>query len=170
MKAGRPFDADVAIKIMNQHPQDIESIPHYSTDIYDAYKIINRFQTNNWSCHVNAKVMNDGNLMYKVRFLKQNLKCEQFAPTMPMAICMTAMSVIDGEYTEYVSEENEDDLSISKKMPQIGVEKIDFSDETFLEVLEKTIKETGKEDLAEKIVDILAKSGYLIVRKKPEDF
>lgn len=170
MKAGRPFDTDVAIKIMNQRPRDVKNIPHYSTDVYDAYKVISRFQTNNWSCHVNAKVMTDGNLMYKVRFLKQNLKCEQLAPTMPMAICMTAMSVIDGEYTEYVTEENKDDLSIPEKMPQLGVEKIDFSDETFLEVLEKTIKEISKEDLVEKIVDILSKNGYLIVRKKPGDF
>lgn len=169
MKPGRPFDADIAIKVMDQHPQNIESIPHYSTDIYDAYQVINRFQMNNWSCHVKCKIMTDGNLVYKVRFHKQNMECQISALTMPLAICMAAMAVINDEYVEVVDEED-DGLSITKKMPQIGIEKIDFSDETFLELLEKTIKEADEENLAEKIIDILSKNGYFIARKKPEDF
>jgi len=170
MKPGRPFDADVAIKIMEQHPHDIKSIPHYSTDIYDAYQVINRFQINNWSCHVKSKIATDGNLTYRVRFYKQNIECVRTAPTMSAAICMTAMAVINGEHIEFVDREDEDDLSISRRMPQIGIEKIDFSDETFLEILEKAVKETDEENLAEKIIDILSKNGYFIVREKPEDF
>lgn len=170
MKAGRALDADVAIKILNKHPKNIKSIPHYSTNIFDAYKIISSFQTNNWSCSVNANVMSDGNLMYRVRFHKKNIECERLAPTMPLAICMTAMSVINDEYIEFVGKEDKNDISISEKMPQLGVEKIDFYDETFLEMLEKIIKETDKDNLVENIVDILSKSGYSIIRKKPEDF
>lgn len=170
MKPGKPLDTDVAIKIMDQHPQDIKNIPHYSTDIYEAYKIISRFQTNNWSCFVNSKIMSDGNLLYGVRFRKQNLECEKIAQTMPMAICMAAMAIIDGEYIEFVGKENQDDLSISDKVPQIGVEKIDFLDETFLEILEKTIKDNSEKVLIEKFIDILSKNNYFIVRKKPEDF
>ncbi|KKK80660.1 hypothetical protein LCGC14_2821250, partial [marine sediment metagenome] len=138
--------------------------------IYDAYQVINRFQMNNWSCHVKCKIMTDGTLVYRVRFYKQNMECEIIATTMPMAICKTAMAIINDEYVEFVDKEDEDDLSIYKKMPQIGIEKIDFSDETFLELLEKTVKETGEENLAEKIIDILSKNGYFIVREKPEDF
>ena len=113
--------------------------------------------------------MTDGNLVYKVRFHKQNMECQISALTMPLAICMAAMAVINGEYVEVVDKED-DGLSIDKKMPQIGIEKIDFSDETFLELLEKTIKEADEENLAEKIIDILSKNGYFIARKKPEDF
>jgi len=170
MKPGRPFDADVAIKIMDLHPQNIKNILHYSTDIYDAYRVINRFQTNNWNCHVTSKIATDGNLTYRVRFIKQNKECETVSSTMPMAICMTAMSVINGEYIEFVDKEDSDDLNISQKMPQIGIQNIDFTDETFLEILEKTVKESDEENLAEKIIDILSKNGYFIVRKKPEDF
>lgn len=169
-KAGRALDTDIAIKVMDERPLDITNIPHYSTDIFEAYKIISHFQTNNWNCNIKSKILTDGTLMYRVRFHKQKIVCEKVAPTIPIAICMVAIAIMDGQYIEYGDGEEDDDLHIPQKMPQIGVQKIDFTDETLLEILEKTIKEYDKENLSEKIVDILSKNGYFIVRQSPEDF
>lgn len=166
MKAGRALDTDIAIKIMNQHPVDITKILHYSTDIYDAYKIVYRFQINNWNCSVNSKIGADGNLLYKVLFHKRNIRCEKSALTIAMAICLTAMAVIDGKYVEYENDTiNSGEVNISKKILKTNIEKIEYTEEIVLDILKNIIKEhTDKKNLPKKIIDILMKNGYSITK------
>ena len=174
MKAGREFDATIAVKLMGLKAIEPENIPYYSTDIYDAHKVIERIKQKGWYCNVGSRISSDGNLFYRTKFYQHGRECERFAPTVPMAICLSAMAVFKDEYFEYVDvlEKTEDGTPI-EIVPgsSTGLARID-SDEEVASILEKVIHGEPIENrdwltMAKNILDVLEQQGYIVVRKPP---
>lgn len=175
MKAGRALDSKIAIKIMGVKKIIPEKISHYSTDIYAAHKVISKMQLIGWYCSVSSRITTDGNLFYRVRFYQNDRECEQYANTIPLAVCIAALAVMKNEYFEYVDvleKIKNDDTPIDI----IGDSKNTFSKvELFDDVLLETIKDAieafklsdkNSENIAINIIDYLRNKGYTISKSK----
>ena len=70
-------------------------IPKFSTNQEDAHKIVEYFQAKNWFFRVKHIPEKD---MYQTCFYKEDNHQYQFsaADTLPMAICIAGLAVIDG--------------------------------------------------------------------------
>ena len=75
MKAGREFDATIAVKIMGLKTVEPENIPNYSMDIFSAHKIIIRLQQKGWFCNVGSRIGSDGSLFYRAKFYQNGREC-----------------------------------------------------------------------------------------------
>lgn len=174
MKAGRELDATIAVKLMGLKAVEPENIPHYSTNIFDAHKVIMRIQQKGWFCNVGSRIGNDGNLFYRAKFYQNGRECERFAPDIPMAICSSAMAVFKDEYFEYVDVlEKTDDGTPIEIVPgtNTGLSRID-SDEEIASILQSVIQSEPSQNsdwlkMAKNILDVLEQRGYIVVRKPP---
>lgn len=173
MKEGRELDAIIAVKIMGLKAIEPENIPHYSTDIFAAYKIISKLLRDGWFCKVSSRISKDGSLFYKANFHQHGRECERFATTIPMAVCTSAMAVVKDEYFEYTDVLNNvtDDQPIeivpgTSESPAVMVDD-DTEIIIFLkEIIEKNLTNCKDgEELAKIILDGLIENNYTIVRK-----
>lgn len=178
MKAGRAMDSMIATKVMGLKAIEPDQIPQYSTDIFAAHKIITKLQQQGWFCNVGSRIGNDGNLFYCARFYQHGRECERYAPTIPLAICSAAESVVQEEYFEYIDilEKPTDEVPI-KIIPgkTTGFSSIDTEEEV-ANIIKNSVEENNNlinsHDwliLAKNIIDKLSKSGYIIIKKPPNN-
>ena len=174
MKEGRELDAIIAVKIMGLKAIEPANIPHYSTNIFDAYTIISRLLRSGWFCKVSSRISDDGSLFYKANFHQHGRECERFATTIPMAICTSAMAVIKNEYFEYtdlLSNEESDDQPIeissetSAPAPLIAYDDVEAT-KLLKEILSKnTTQSPNVDEITKIILDGLMEKNYIIIRK-----
>ena len=119
MQPGKALDSKIFLKITNQKIDDPYAIPDYSTNEFHSYAVISKLQNMGWSCNLKSHIAVDGSLSYKVAFHKDNKQTSYRYSTIPMAVCMAAMSVFDNQYFEYVETEN-------KPNDEIGAEIINI--------------------------------------------
>ena len=179
MRPGRALDVEVYSKIMNQHKiADSSKIPHYSTDIYDAYKVLNKLQTMGWSCHIGSRITANGTLLYRARVEKGLMHCERLEASVPMAICSTAMAIINDQYVEFVTDMNTEQDENLIQMPNLGdvirLKKVGIENEQITDLVAAalmTSQQTGADldSLSKEIIDILTENGYFIYKKEPDD-
>lgn len=174
MKAGRELDATIALKIMGIKAIEPDQVPRYSTDIFVAYNIIKKLQQLGWLCNVGSRIGSDGELFYRARFFQHGRECERFSNTIPMAICSSALAVIQDEYFEYVDvlKEVDDDTPIDI-IPgsSTGFAKIE-ADDDIAATIQKAIRGNDLSEqnwltLTKNMIESLRKNGYIII-KKPE--
>ena len=176
MKAGRELDATIALTVMGMKSIEPENIPHYSTNIYDAYDILKKMQQLGWFCNVGSRIGDDGSLFYKVKFYQHGRECERFSVSIPMSICIAAISVIKNEYFEYVDvlKETQDDHPIEIIPGAVAgwpFPKAEYTEDV-TDILKKLLNDingpTDEHDiLITNILDELDKCGYMVVRKPP---
>ena len=70
-------------------------VPAFSTDIDEAHKVVEYFQSKGWTFRVRNLVEED---MFQACFFKEDNRKYRFvkAETMPLAICEAAMSAFNG--------------------------------------------------------------------------
>mgnify|MGYP006421247477 CR=1 FL=1 len=70
-------------------------VPFFSTNNDDAYKIINRFQKENYFVYINSRSMGDGSSEWSVAFHKKDQKIiPSKAKTFSYAVCLAALFTI----------------------------------------------------------------------------
>ena len=81
--------------MVGQDNADRVPVPPFSTDIDEAHKVVQYFQTKGWSFRVRNLAEED---MYQACFFKEDNRKYRFvkAETMPLAICEAAMSAFNG--------------------------------------------------------------------------
>lgn len=165
MRPGRALDAKIAIKIMGLKSIEPEGIPYYSTEIYDAHKVIGKLQLNGWLCNISSKITDDGNLHYRAKFYQEGRECEKIAKSIPMAICISALSIVNDEYYEYIDILKKRDSSpieiIGKNENSYSI--IGLEDKDLISIIDEVIKENTA-NTAENVVDILRERGYIILK------
>lgn len=165
----RQFDAEIAVKVMGEQPRNPKDVPYYSTDVFDAYKIIKKFQKNSWNVSANHVLLHEGDTNFYVKFRKDNVECEESSSSLSMAICLAALALTEGKYTEIGNSMNSDDFIGISAMP-VDVEQIAISDETILTTVKDALKRNKDNDnAAEMLLDILAKKGYYIFKDKNDE-
>lgn len=190
MKSGRKLDVEIANTVMGLKVTKPKKVPLYSTNTYAAYDVINQLQTQGWSCRVGSHISKNGALMYKVEFSRGSQFSEARAPTMPMAICIGAMTVVKEEYIEYIQKEDDKEpIQIVGVVNKSGLYTVDLHDEhleeliaeeiqsftlpsvnklTFKDILNESDLEKLPKALTDFLVDILRKNKYYISRKIDE--
>lgn len=143
MKSGQALDADIALKIMDQKLTDPNKIPKFSSDIYAAYTVINQLQMQGWSCRVRSQINHVGSLTYKAHFHKGDaLHSESIAPTIPLAVCLSALAIANNQYVEFVEQHDDDTpIEISKPLLDAGLKEINIQDEPIINLLAHAIEE-----------------------------
>jgi len=187
MKAGRTLDSKIAAAIMGLKLTDIKNIPHYSTNIYDAYNIISFLQTQGWACYVGSNISQNGSLTYKVQFSKNGLVGEGNSPSIPMSICSAALNIIEEKSIKNInSEYNEKPINIigtpkkpgfytfeleNKELEELIAKELDnfklpsINNLTFRDILIESDFEKMPKSLADFLLEILQKNHYTIFRK-----
>ncbi len=137
MKSGQALDNDVYMKIMGLKVKDPNKIPKFSTDIYAAHTVINKLQMQGWSCRVRSQINHMGALVYRAHFNKgKKLHSEVFAPTIPLAVCLAALAIINEQYVEFVEKQEDDTpIEIAEPLSELGLEEIDIRDEPIVNLL-----------------------------------
>lgn len=143
MKSSKAIDADIAQKLMGLKVTDPNNIPNYSTNIFDSHAIIRHLQMNGWSCHVRSTITKDGTLFYRAHFHKsKKLHSEQVATTIPMAVCMAALAIVNEQYVEFVDEHEDDKpIELSQSLADAGLSEITVDDASIIDLLSKTLEE-----------------------------
>lgn len=191
MKAGLSLDAEISKKIMHQSNLKSKDIPRYTTNIYAAYEVISNMQHQGWSFHIKSKITQVGSLLYHAKFVRNNQHTEQYSPSLPMAICLSALAIANNQYFEYVDkkekEDDEQSIEIVGASPVKPILKnIDISVESLEELLARRLNEfelpsanglmfkdiLTKEDLRKLpkaflkfFIDILNENNYCISKK-----
>lgn len=103
----RKMDAVVHEKVMGVHPARIDDCctPHYSTDIADAWKVVEKMKAHGFSwwfsdCASAESASTEAvHTHFASAAIRKNCCSETISmgqsPTMPMAICLVALKVID---------------------------------------------------------------------------
>jgi len=141
MKSGYPLDLEIAKKVMKLKITDKVDIPPYSTNTVRSHDVISVMQKQGWSFHVRSKITQNGSLLYRARFVLGNKQTEKYAPTLPFAICLAALMVVDNQYFEYVEDE-EDERPIEivgNSTAEPILKNIDISEEPLEELLARQL-------------------------------
>ena len=144
MKSSQSLDTDIALKIMGQKTDDPAKIPKFSSDIYAAHSVINALQMQGWSCRVRSQINHLGQLSYKAHFNKgKKLHSETIALTIPLAVCLSALAIINKQYVEFVDDHEDDSapLEIAEPLSELGLEEINIEDEPIVDLLAHAMKE-----------------------------
>lgn len=101
MRQGRALDADIALLLNGKRPAKPENIPFYSSDLYDAYKVVNALQSKGWHFNIKSDIEANGMLVYLIRFSQGNVYTEIRHSNIALAICNCAVKIANGETDEW---------------------------------------------------------------------
>lgn len=144
MKSTQALDSEIEMKIMGRKITDPTNIPKFSSDIYAAHSVINALQMQGWSCRVRSQINHMGQLSYKSHFSKgKKLQSEMLAPTIPLAVCLSALAIVNEQYVEFVDKIEDDSapIEIAEPLSELGLEEIDIQDEPIIDLLTHAINE-----------------------------
>ncbi len=165
MRPGRALDTKIAIKIMGLKSIEPENIPHYSTEIYDAHKVIGKLQVDGWLCNVSSRISEEGNLYYRTKFYQEGRECEKIAKSIPMAVCIAALSIINNDYFEYIDVLKKKDGSPIEILgePKNAYTVVGLNDKHLIDTINMII-DKNPNSIAENMIDILNERGYIILK------
>lgn len=107
MKEGKALDMKIHRDLFNKPVDDPLNIPPYSTDVFASHAILEAFKHNNWNCFVNAVIANDGTLVWKVKVRQRNKFAQRVMNTLPHAVCMIAIDIMEGRINDSQKDETE---------------------------------------------------------------
>jgi hypothetical protein len=84
--------------MVNQDDYSKVKVPPYSTSVDEAHRIVEYFQNQGWSARIRNVPEQD---VFMVSFFKHDGRTYRFmkGDTLPMAICMAALDLINGSNT-----------------------------------------------------------------------
>jgi hypothetical protein len=156
---------------MNLSGVDRSSVLPYTSSIDAAYTILTKLQYQGWICNIRSKINDNGDLFYSVKISKNGLCVERFAPTVPLAICSTAISVLKAQYDKNIRDKSDgDSIQIAEKMAPTYLE---IDDSKIMAIIKSSLPNLDSslfdaDGIATNIIDKLHAESFIIISNKNE--
>lgn len=167
MRQGRALDSDIALLLHGKRPAKPENIPFYSSNLYDAYKVVNALQTKGWHFNIKSNIEASGTLIYHIKFSQGNMFSEIHHSNIALAICNCAVKIANGETEQWEDPNRTYGISEISQILESNLDNFPLPSDSELKFSDILGEENAKKlprEMASFILDIL-ESNNLVIKK-----